>query len=87
MNIAKDKLQHLITCAIVAAAIATLVACTGAPPLPSCTAGFLGATACGLGKEYGDSKAYGNTWSWPDIAADVAGAVIGSLVGFVALLI
>lgn len=87
MKIAKDKLQHLIICAIVAVVIATLVACTCAPPLSSCTAGLLGATACGLGKEYGDSKAYGNTWSWPDIAADMAGAVVGSLLVFVALLI
>lgn len=58
MKIAKDKLQHFIICAIVAAVIATLVACICAPPLSSCAAGFLGAAACGLGKEYGDSKAY-----------------------------
>lgn len=61
--------------------------CTCAFPLPSCMAGFLGATACGLGKEFGDSRAHGNTWSWPDIAADMIGAAVGCLVGFVALLI
>lgn len=87
MKIAKDKWLHIIVCAIVAAIIATIVACTCAFPLPSCMAGFLGATACGLGKEFGDSRAHGNTWSWPDIAADMVGAAVGCLVGFVALLI
>lgn len=87
MKIAKDKWQHFIVCLIVAAIIATIVANTCALPLSSCTAGFLGATACGLGKEYGDSKAYGNTWSWPDVLADIAGAAVGCLAGFVALLI
>ena len=57
MKIAKDKMQHIIVCAIVAVVIALVVAYTCALPLPSCVAGFLGATACGLGKEYGDSKA------------------------------
>ncbi len=85
MKIAKDKLQHFLVCLIVAAIIATIVANTCA--LPSCMAGFLGATACGIGKEYGDSKAHGNIWSWPDLAADITGAVVGCLAGFVALLI
>ena len=87
MKIAKDKLQHFVVCAIVAVIIATIVACTDAPPLPSCVAGFLGATACGLGKEYGDSKSYGNTWSWTDIVSDMTGAAIGCLAGLVSLLI
>lgn len=87
MKIAKDKMQHIVVCAIVAVVIAIVVANTCALPLPSCVAGFLGAMACGLGKEYGDSKAHGNTLSWPDIAADMAGAAIGCLAGFVALLI
>ena len=87
MKIAKDKLQHFFFFLIVAAIIATIVANTCALTFPSCMAGFLGATACGIGKEYGDSKAHGNIWSWPDLAADIAGAVVGCLAGFVALLI
>lgn len=87
MKIVKDKLQHFIVCIIVAAIIATIVANTCALPFPSCMAGFLGATACGIGKEYGDSKSHGNNWSWPDLAANIAGAVIGCFAGFVALLI
>ena len=78
MKIAKDKLQHFIVCIIIAAVIAVIVANTCALAFPSCMAGFLGALACGIGKEYGDSKAHGNTWSWPDLAADAAGASEGS---------
>lgn len=87
MKITKDKRQHFLVCIIVAAIIATIVANTCSLILPSCVAGFLGATACGVGKEYGDSRAYGNTWNWPDIIADVAGATVGCLAGFVALII
>jgi len=87
MKIAKDKWQHFTVCVIVAAIIATIVANTCALSFPSCVAGFLGATACGIGKEYGDSRAHGNTWSWDDIVADVAGAAVGCLAGFVSLLI
>ena len=87
MKIAKDKLQHFIVCIIIAAVIAVIVANTCALAFPSCMAGFLGALACGIGKEYGDSKAHGNTWSWPDLAADAAGAFVGCFAGVVALLI
>lgn len=50
-------------------------------------AGFLGGIACGAGKEYGDSKSKGNSWSLSDMFYDVIGAAIGSLGGLVALLI
>ena len=87
MEISKDKKLHFLACAIVGAIIAIVVAVVGANIFPSCTAGFLGATACGVGKEYGDSRAHGNIWSWPDLAADIAGALAGCLAVAVALLI
>lgn len=40
--------------------------------------------ACGglsIGKEYGDSKAKGNKWSWMDIVADAIGATFGIGIG------
>jgi len=55
MKIAKDKWRHFTVCIIVAAIIATIGANTCALSFPSCVAGFLGATACGIGKEYGDT--------------------------------
>lgn len=30
-----------------------------------------------LGKEYGDSKAFGNKWDWYDIVADCLGLIVG----------
>lgn len=36
-----------------------------------------------LGKEYGDSKASGNKWSWEDIVADLIGACLGLLVVYI----
>ena len=38
------------------------------------------AFAAALAKEYGDSKAYGNTWSWADILADVLGIILGTVI-------
>lgn len=36
-----------------------------------------------LGKEYGDSKASGNKWSWWDILADVLGLGVGLLLSLI----
>lgn len=38
------------------------------------------AIGLGLGKEYGDSKAKGNYWSWADIVADISGLAIGTAI-------
>lgn len=84
MKIINDKILHFSACAVVAAAISVVIALAGASVVASCLAGFLGAVACGGGKEYGDSKAHGNLWSWPDIFADVAGAVVGCSAGLMA---
>ena len=40
------------------------------------------AVGLALGKEYGDSKARGNKWSWGDILADAIGVILGGLIGF-----
>lgn len=40
------------------------------------------AITAALVKEYADSKAYGNSWSWGDILADVAGIIAGRLTRF-----
>lgn len=36
-----------------------------------------------VGKEYGDSKASGNKWSWADIIADMLGMGFGLLVVYI----
>ena len=83
-----DFRLHLFVCFIIAVAVSTIVAHTSVGnPLPAILAGFFSAIFAGIGKEYGDSRAEGNTWSWPDIFADFIGAAVGSMIGFVALLI
>ena len=39
------------------------------------------AVGLALGKEYGDSKAESNMWSWGDILADTLGIILGGLIG------
>jgi len=60
----KDKILHFVCCLI-----------------PSLIGWYGVAFAAGaaLTKEYDDSREHGNTWSWGDIIADVAG--IGSGIG------
>lgn len=86
MEIEKDKVMHAVVSGFVAAGIAIVIANTGASAFSACLAGFLGAIACGLGKEYGD-QSHEKSWSWADIAADAVGAVVGCFAGCVALLI
>ncbi len=38
------------------------------------------AVGLALGKEYGDSKAQGNKWSWGDIMADGLGIACGIII-------
>lgn len=65
-----DKALHFWLCAL-----ATLI--TGIPS--GMLAGIMFGTGLGIGKEYGDHEAPGNTWSWGDIGADTAGILIGAI--------
>ena len=91
MNI-KDSHKHLIICAIASALASSGIALllwvslvvTSCQELmehllaPVWFAGVACALAMGVGKEYGDECAEGNSWDWDDIAADIVGAIIGS---------
>lgn len=97
-----DKTKHLTICATAAAlasaGIALLVwmslVVTSCEELmehllaPVWFAGLACALAMGVGKEYGDERAEGNSCDWDDIAADIVGAIIGaSLICFIIKLI
>lgn len=41
--------------------------------------GFISTISLGIGKEYGDSKSPGNTWSWADLLSDALGAIFGAI--------
>ena len=73
-----DKIKHFGACMAVSATAAAIEGGGGATPLQAAAAGFMAGMAIGVGKEYGDSCAPGNRWSWGDIAADAAGAAAGA---------
>lgn len=75
-----DKLQHFLVCAAIAAVMAAVMRLTGATVVQTAIASVGAAMAAGLGKEYGDRCAVGNHWDWVDLAADLAGAVVGTVV-------
>ena len=70
MKIQKDKILHFSVNAV--ATLASLVLYRINPMLliPMLAVGL------SLGKEYGDSKAVGNSWSWGDIIADLLGIAV-----------
>lgn len=73
-----DKMQHFLVCAAIAALTCILMMLVGATVLHCAIASVGTSMAAGLGKEYGDRCAVGNRWDWLDIAADLAGAVVGT---------
>lgn len=95
-------MKHLLVCAIssalASAGIALLLwvslVVTSCQELlehllaPVWFSGVACALAMGVGKEYGDERAEGNSWDWQDIAVDIVGAIIGaSLICFTIKLI
>ena len=87
-----DPMRHLLICAT-ASALASLgialllwmsLVATSCEELmehlfaPVWFSGVACALAMGVGKEYGDECAEGNSWDWDDLAADIVGAILGS---------
>ncbi len=87
-----DNVKHLICCTLCAIVMSSgiailvwssLIVCHCEELMPHLLApvwfsGVACALAMGVGKEYGDECAEGNSWDWDDIAADIVGAIIGS---------
>lgn len=76
----KDKVMHFSASA--AAALMAGMATSFLGLLPAVLCGSLFSLGLGLGKEYGDSRAPGNVWSWGDILADLLGVIAGDAVLF-----
>lgn len=87
MKIEKDKKIHFVACLAVAMCITVLEVCIGTGAFGAWLAGFIGGTACGVGKEYGDYRNPNNKWDNYDLLVDVLGALAGGCVGLLALLL
>ena len=81
MKIKSAHLKHFIVCLAISFAASLIEALCLASISQSFIAGIIAGGAIGVGKEYGDKCAPRNKWDWNDIAADMAGAVIGSALG------
>lgn len=78
---------HVAACLFCALCVSAFVAHFTTDPTPAILGGFFSGLFLGVGKEYGDSRAGGNCWSWKDMVFNLIGSVIGSMGGFVAYLI
>lgn len=87
MKLNTDYALHTIFCALCALAISLMMAIIVSNPISAVLSGFFSGICLGAGKEYGDYKAQGNDWSWEDIICDIIGSALGSMGGFINLLI
>lgn len=71
MKIGKDKILHF--------GVNFIMALSAVLSYPFAVGLCIGAS---FGKEYGDSNASGNSWSWADIVADMLGMAAGLLVSW-----
>lgn len=81
MKFTRDHLKRFGVCLAVAFSASSIEAYFGAPIWHSFIAGFIAGAAICVGKEYDDHCAPGNRWDWSDIATDMVGASVGSILG------
>lgn len=68
---------HIVACLLCAFCVSAILAHTTAEPTPCIVGGWLCGMFLGVGKEFGDSRASGNAWSWSDMFYNFIGATAG----------
>lgn len=87
MKIGKDKILHFTVC-LIATVLSSVPGFFFMDKWQCVYSSLLFPIGLGLGKEYGDSKATGNKWSWGDIFADVIGITCGiGIIGVLYLIV
>lgn len=87
MKIQLTDTLHIVACMFCAFLCSVIIAHATPHVAPCIVGGFLGGMCLGIGKEFGDSRATGNSWSWSDMLFNLIGSAIGCLGGFTANLI
>lgn len=77
LKIKFDDILHIVACMLCAFCVSAIIAHTTTSPTPAIVGGWLAAMFLGVGKEFGDSRASGNAWSWSDIFYDFIGSSMG----------
>ena len=73
---------YIIACMFCAFVTSAIIAHTTTIPTPAIVGGWLAGMSLGTGKEFGDSRANGNFWSWKDMFYNFIGSSIGCWGGF-----
>lgn len=77
-----EDVLHIIACMLCAFVVSAIIAHTTITSTPAIVGGWLAGMFLGVGKEFGDSRASGNAWSWRDFLFDVLGSSVGCWGGF-----
>lgn len=68
---------HIVACLLCAFVVSAIIAHATTEPTPAIVGGWLAGMFLGVGKEFGDSRASGNSWSWGDMLYNLIGATAG----------
>lgn len=77
LKIKFEDVLHIVACMLCAFCVSAIIAHTTTSPTPAIVGGWLAGMFLGVGKEFGDSRASGNAWSWRDFLFDFIGSSIG----------
>lgn len=77
LKIKFEDVLHIVACLLCAFVVSAILAHTTTEPTPAIVGGWLSGMFLGIGKEFGDSRASGNAWSWRDFLFDFIGSSIG----------
>lgn len=88
MKIQTDKLLHFIICAVIAI-LTGLIShyLLNHPVTSSLFVGVFAALFVGICKELYDVFVEGHSWEKGDLVADLAGAVIGGIIGYLIMIL
>lgn len=77
LKIKFEDVLHFVACLLCAFCVSAVIAHTTTSPTPAIVGGWFAGIFLGVGKEFGDSRATGNSWSWRDMFCNFIGSSVG----------